>query len=825
MVAVKLERYSTVSIPIIVPPIIAPITGYPGAVLPFDDSVPFTARSGASFAELFYGMRKHIDVNVIPHMDENQSTLITAWNDATTAIVDSVNDSNAALTADVNETVSTTVEGVEASLTATETQVTTQLAANVEYVDESVQSIINSTIAVTDPVVAAALTSGTDTMNALNDFNAGFNRPSVMLRDYVAPGNTDAANRTGYLAAITAANTFGLAICYDGATFDFAGEPLPITATGQIHWATGNDTHKVTQNTRMKGVLLVSATDCLFENLTFDGDNPTLIGFVGQVISHSAGIFVQPTAHRTTVRNFKVAGFKVGVFGALGPYAEVSATTNASGIVNINDTTAYPPLTALLVDGIDSQGCWAAFVPQAVKGWTARNVTGWYQKMPQAGAEAHLIYATGVGTSDEGDTGTSSRTGTDGVMEDCHSTGGDQRHAFRVRGQKGVRLSRLRATNTPGLIQILECEDVEIQDGCSSIDDKLSQNDNVGSISIYTSKRVRQAPAYVQFATNVVAPPGGSIQSSEDVVVTGIKVIDNSPTVNPNTASPMYRLGGVNPRSRLVRPDLSARGAGAARIGVFMGSAGDGDPQGVIEDPLIKGNVTIGVRISLTGTLIYTPGDIEGVSRIMQLENVGAKVVNRLSGIRPDLDKSIVAWLTGEVASSGSTNPPTVWGNGQTRAYANGTWTSDPLIGEVSTTAGGLSSSALALTADIQGECQVRRGTTTRAGIQLRVNSTSSFIAFVLTATGAELIKYESGTTTVLATYAGAAFPGVAFHDLKVLAVGTRIIGYVNGVQVIDHTLAGGDDATYVAVNHGIFVNTTSNPLARFKRILFRSLA
>lgn len=58
------------------PPFILP--GYP--VMPLPDVVPFTSRSGATFAEVFYGYKDYIDNVVVPNINKNNAELTSNLN-------------------------------------------------------------------------------------------------------------------------------------------------------------------------------------------------------------------------------------------------------------------------------------------------------------------------------------------------------------------------------------------------------------------------------------------------------------------------------------------------------------------------------------------------------------------------------------------------------------------------------------------------------------------------------------------------------------------------------------------------------------------------
>lgn len=175
---VKLERTHAV-IPNIATPVV-PVTPalvpWPGGALPIPDTVPFTARSGATFAEIFYEYRHHLDKNVIPTLDANVKTMVEAWASTGDELVTAVNKGLTDQVAEVTNRLNNQANAVNLALTNQQTAVDNQLtnqqtvidsqladqnesvSASVismtNYVNNAVDSIINSTIDVSDPVLA-----------------------------------------------------------------------------------------------------------------------------------------------------------------------------------------------------------------------------------------------------------------------------------------------------------------------------------------------------------------------------------------------------------------------------------------------------------------------------------------------------------------------------------------------------------------------------------------------------------------------------------------------------------------------------------------------
>ena len=331
----------------------------------------------------------------------------------------------------------------------------------------------------------------------------GGGRASIFLRDYITSGATRAQNRTAYQAAITAAASEGKSLCYDGAFFEFEGAPVKDTAADALHWATGHDTHKVVQKSVAAGGLRLAGLRSRAENLYIDADNMPL-NFSSNVDSTQAywmsfGVLVEPTAHDSVVRNIKGGGFmRLVLATSMQPEELISRNNNFSDVT----PTSHPQLRNFTLDGTVSDGCWTAFQPLAVDGLTMRRITGWYQMANDTGADPHLVYANGIGNGDtEADTKLWNLNVT---WDDCLSTGSEKAHPYKARSVKGMSISNLRATDCHGLFDLINCQDVTIGEGCTSLRDKMDYAGHAkGSVSLYLVKRATAAPLLVSFSTTL----------------------------------------------------------------------------------------------------------------------------------------------------------------------------------------------------------------------------------------------------------------------------------------------------------------------------------
>jgi hypothetical protein len=163
------------------------------------------------------------------------------------------------------------------------------------------------------------------------------------------------------------------------------------------------------------------------------------------------------------------------------------------------------------------------------------------------------------------------------------------------------------------------------------------------------------------------------------------------------------------------------------------------------------------------------------------------------------------------------------WPSGQQNAYIFGNqWTGDQNGRITEPESGGRRMFASAFTADIDISVDVRLSTATRAGICLRASGDSTYLA-VSRANGAVKIhKLAAGTLTELAT-AATSVPNGAFANLRAIVVGSVITVILNGVVVLSHTLTGGDETAYVAVNHGLYGDTAA--AAAWENVIVRTVS
>lgn len=672
-----------------------------------------------------------------------------------------------------------------------------------------------NTVPTQSAIQSEVTTPGTPTAAALT---ATYGRGSIYLKDYLTAGATAAANRTAYQAAVDAAATAGKPLCYDGARFTFAGTVVTDTSANAVHWATGWDTHKVTNQTRGRGVLRLQGVDSLVLNLNIDGANPTL-DFTGVTADltnngafrHSYGIALVGPAHRGVIRNVRVSGFFYGTIASAVPPEDL-ATADLSAATEAN----YPAIQDVLIDGVYSDGCWSACQPIAFRRLKVRRLTGWYQATTASGAEPHMLYASWLSTNFYSESLD---------VSDCSSTGGSQRAvdpagAYKARGIRGLKFTNLTADNCPGLLDLEYVEDFEVA-GLAGRNDKTT---NTAAIRVKDSKRGNIEPITLE-STATLTDTAILLTLAN---ATDVKVKEPRLTFTNNvalTGMSVITAAGACTGSTITRPRVTNKGtATVARAAMVLEASGStGSVSGaLIDDPEVIGPVLAGARLALTGAKVRYSRD--------RLTMAGSKVsvdsaVAAASVVNLDLPTSpsrALAWHGGEMlgdAATGSAKFP----SGQATAYRFGNNWSGNWAGRITeASSGGRRMFAANFgTADTDIQADVLLGSATRAGLCLRASLDSTYLT-VSRANGAVKIhKMNAGTITELATVA-TTIPNTMFATLRAMIVGNVIVAFLNGVQVLTYTLTGGDETTYVATNHGLYGDTAGT--AAWESVVVRSV-
>lgn len=305
-----------------------------------------------------------------------------------------------------------------------------------------------------------------------------------------------------------------------------------------------------------------------------------------------------------------------------------------------------------------------------------------------------------------------------------------------------------------------------------------------------------------------------------------VKVIEPrlSFTSNVTLNAAAITAAGVNTGSEIIRPIINNRGTGVVSnaVRVFAGSDTSGPVSGVmIDDPKLIGPFAACVRMaSAGGNARYLPSRVPVVTAGFSVDSgvVDFSIVNIAS---PALPLRAIGWHGGEKMGDSATGTA-IFPSGQAFAYKLGNNWSGNGLGRLTETSNGGSRMFAAnfKTADIDIQADVILGSSTRAGFCLRASSSNTYLTVSRASGMIKIHKMVLGGITELATVA-TSLPATMFARLQAVIVGNVIAVLVNGVQVLSHTLTGGDETTFVSTNHGLYGDTAG--AAGWEAVVIRS--
>lgn len=637
---------------------------------------------------------------------------------------------------------------------------------------------------------------------ALIDTYARLSRPSLYLVDFLAPGTTTAANRSAFQAAVTAAQAAGKALCADGAYFEMTGAPVTATSAGFVLWATNPDTNKITNSTKGQGVIRVEGPRSTLEGVWLDGANPTVdlstLTSAERWLDYCA--YFAPTAHHGRVNNIKVSGKMYGVIPSTFPIETITSLSDADAA----NETLYPYLTDFKASGIECENCWTSLHPVSVSGLSMSGIRGNYVAGQVGGADPHLVYVTAGGAND-GVTPALGRPNKNVTWGDCHATGGALAPAFKLRSAVGLTITGgITAEGTPGLLDLILCQDFTVGSGCASLDDtSVAQF----AVRILHCSRGEIAPLLIKHVgAQTDAAWLAIIDRCSWVRLRRPKIIINPATSSSNRN--ILAVVGANPGTVIDQPEIINLGSasGAAVFTTEASGVAGSSSQAVIHDPLVVGTFARDVRVALAGTILqYTPTRLAGTTRkIEAMSSIAYTIANLTTPARVDLQNGVIGWHNGENLTS--TEQVAAFPSGQRMAYKFGNNWSGDWNGRVLETSSGGRRMATATfpSADADIEVDVLLSTATRAGICLRAVDGDSYLAVSRASGAVKIHKLAAGTATELAT-AAVTVPNGTWAKLRAVILGNGIYVYLDGILALSHTLTGGDETTYVSAAHGFY--------------------
>ena len=149
---------------------------------PYTNITPFTVRDGATYLTVLEELRNWLNTTLVPHVDTEVADLVIAWEDNANTllanVITALNEQNDTVTAQLNAQNASILSqlndqnaAITAQLAAQDANVTDQINTMTAYVDNAVQSIINSTIEVSDPVILGVLNANGNSTQKVRDLS------------------------------------------------------------------------------------------------------------------------------------------------------------------------------------------------------------------------------------------------------------------------------------------------------------------------------------------------------------------------------------------------------------------------------------------------------------------------------------------------------------------------------------------------------------------------------------------------------------------------------------------------------------------------------
>jgi hypothetical protein len=267
----------------IIAPVVPSLPVFPGHGSPYTNITPYTYRSAETHIEYIESLRIYMMDVIAPFIGNVREEVIATFIERVTQVITDTNTALGAQATSINEALTNQQTAVANFLATQSAENAADLLANRQYVDAAVQSIINATIAVTDPVLMGIVGNPVAQFSQyLKNTFVEQNDLRLNVRDFGAKGD----GVTNDYAAIKAAWEFGgnvvnrRSLYFPKGVYVFDGPPLgdtPIVGTRNPSFV-GEDKANTTIKLDGAATWLYSENTntwqtFLAENITFDANN------------------------------------------------------------------------------------------------------------------------------------------------------------------------------------------------------------------------------------------------------------------------------------------------------------------------------------------------------------------------------------------------------------------------------------------------------------------------------------------------------------------------------------------------------------------------
>lgn len=584
----------------------------------------------------------------------------------------------------------------------------------------------------------------------------------------------------------------------DGAFIDI-NAPISILTGGIQIKGFGLQT-RIRQTAFPKAILDVLANNVTIEDLSFHGINFNATGltgaFRGNATLHNYYCGVWVTGSNATVRN--VTGESLSCVVVFNNWNQSSSSLGER-------------LKGCQAHSIRSKNVWCNLLVIGVDGFSFSDITGHYKLMTGTGQAPHLIYFSSTGT-----------TNINVFGRNCLSEDGEFSYAYQFKGISGGEFSNLHASNTKGILHLMDCEDL-------IFNNVLSQNDtwdDQAYASFFleaTNRRIISTNISIRMSGD--GKPFRLSEQTSDSLFDTLDIISNH-TLSSSISS-LYDIDihGTNNEVRNAKVKNIGPETRSASIGFW------GGVNNVITNPKTEGNA---IGVEFRGSGIHTLKDytleelkfrsVAGASKPINISvaTPDFKLIPKSRDLTQPLHTNLMAYDRGNVFSGSTLNAGKMT-SGQPWAIKFGTWKLDGLGGLYNDV--GVNALIGIDTAKNNIDLRATLKYANREHLVIRaIDNKNNLSLYINHVTGnAEIRRKKEGETEQILK-SSPFIPQVGRrYDLRVVAFDNVIDFYIDNYRHLSYTISPEDVISYGANTfHGLGGNGDLN--ARWSNVEYRQI-